>query len=82
MTTVLNGYSAKLTGPALDAVLADTNVAYVTKDAIYSIGNMTTHSVRTSPAPRPRAALRRNHHHPLGTGVDYYGVGETVLCAV
>ena len=80
MTTALNGYSAKLTGPALDAVLADTNVAYVTEDAIYSIGNMTAHSPRAGPASRPRPRVL-SPRHPRGRGVDYYGVGETLLCA-
>jgi hypothetical protein len=78
MTTALNGYNAKLTGEALNAVLADTNVEYVAEDALYFINNVTAHSPRTGSVHRTRALPSRRHHHPGGTGVDYYGLGETL----
>jgi hypothetical protein len=83
MTTALNGYSAKLTGAALDAVLADPNVAYVVEDAIASINYKSTRSPTLTPAP-PLAvvdAFGRRTTTPTngtdGAGVDIYGIGDT-----
>jgi hypothetical protein len=81
----LNGYSAKLTGAALDAVLADPNVAYVVEDAIASINYKSTRSRTTGPAtPSPPIAVvdafgRRTTTTTNGTdglGVDIYGIGK------
>jgi hypothetical protein len=37
MTTALNGYSAKLTGAALEAVLSDPNVDYLSENSVIHI---------------------------------------------
>jgi Peptidase inhibitor I9 len=83
--TALNGYSAKLTGAALDAVLADPNVAYVVEDAIASINYKSARSPTTGPAtPAPPLAVvdafgRRTTTPTNGTdgaGVDIYGIGD------
>jgi len=81
MTTALNGYSAKLTGAALDAVLADPSVDYVTEDSIYSINNVSTGSPTTGPASRARAVVDEvgRRDGPNGQGVDVYILGETLL---
>ena len=79
MTTALNGYCAKLTGAALDAVHSDPNVDHIEEDGIVSIeyepiGTPTTvdpvgpdHIGRSKPTPTD-----------LGKGVDIYVLGETL----
>jgi hypothetical protein len=79
MTTALNGYCAKLTGVALDAVRSDPNVEYVKEESILSMDYEPIRSPTT--APTSRTLLDRFFRHPrnndLGQGVDIYVVGET-----
>ena len=81
MTTALNGYSAKLTGAALDAVLADPSVAYVVEDAIASINYKSARSSTTGLPVAVVDAFGRRTTTPTngtdGMGVDVYGIGET-----
>ena len=86
MTTALNGYSAKLTGAALDTVLADPNVAYVAEDATTSFHDEPSYSPTAGPATRDlpavdafgrRATTPINGTSYLGQGVDIYMLGDT-----
>jgi hypothetical protein len=47
LTTALNGYCAKLTGTALDAVRSDPNVEYVQQDHIFASDDNST--ISTTP---------------------------------
>jgi hypothetical protein len=79
----LNGYSAKLTGAALDAVRSDPNVKYLTEDSIVSIDSTSGPSPTTGPAAR--ALVNRGTRRPsstLGLGVDIYVLGETIAYAI
>ena len=79
MTTALNGYCAKLTGTALDAVRSDPNVDHIEEDGIVSIeyepiGTPTT----VDPAGPDHAGLLYRTPTDLGNGVDVYVLGETL----
>jgi hypothetical protein len=82
MTTALNGYSAKLTGAALDAVVSDPNVKYVAEDSMISIDSTSNHSCTDVPVARAfdDRDIRRDSSSDLGTGVDIYVLGETDSC--
>jgi hypothetical protein len=78
VTTALNGYSAKFTGAALDAVRSDPSVEYVMKDSIVSTDSKSTRSRTTGSAAR--ALVDRGIRRPssaLGLGVEIYVLGET-----
>jgi hypothetical protein len=79
MAIALNGYCAKLTGTALDAVRSDPDVEYMAEDSIISIDEESTLSLTTGPAVRALAgvdpSIRRAEN--LGEGVDIYVIGET-----
>jgi hypothetical protein len=79
MTTALNGYCARLTGAALDAVLSDPDVDHIEEDSILSI--------EYEPIGTPTTAdpVGPDHTGPpcptptdLGNGVDIYVLGETI----
>jgi peptidase inhibitor I9 len=81
----LNGYCAKLTGAALDAVRSDPTVEYMEEDSILLIDEESTRSLTTDPGARAldgvgpsiRRAGNSDDEYSLGKGVDIYVVGET-----
>jgi hypothetical protein len=82
MTTALNGYSAKLTGAALDAVVSDPDVKYLTEDSVISADSTPNSSLTGVPVARDfdDGGIRRESSSDLGVGVDIYVLGETVSC--
>jgi hypothetical protein len=81
MTTALNGYCAKLTGAALDAVRSDPNVDYLSEESFMSIDYETIRSPANGPVgPAGRTLVDRSFIHPTapyGNNVDIYVFGET-----
>ena len=82
MTTALNGYCAKLTGAALDAVHSDPNVDHIEEDGIVSIEY---EPIGTPTTVDPVDPVGPDHRGPpcptptdLGNGVDIYVLGETL----
>jgi hypothetical protein len=53
LTTALNGYAAKLTGVALDAVRSDPNVEFIEQDAMFSSDDDSTISTTGFADPPP-----------------------------
>jgi hypothetical protein len=84
LTTALNGYAAKLTGVALDAVQSDPNVEYIEQDAMFSSDDDSTLST-TGPANPPPGNISQPKpkigHYDHGFRVDIFVLGETCLCA-
>jgi Peptidase inhibitor I9 len=80
MTIALNGYCAKLTGAALDAVRSDPSVEYVEEESILSIDYdyEPFHSPTTGPAGRTLVdrLFPRWTPRDLGAGIDIYVLGE------
>jgi hypothetical protein len=81
MTTALNGYCAKLTGAALDAVLSDPNVDHIEEDGNASVKYET---IGTPTTVDPVGPVGPDHagppcpDHDNGGGVDIYVLGETL----
>lgn len=74
VTSVLNGYSAQLSGAALEHVLADPDVDYVEENGAFTI-NWTAEPVPArEPAPEADPAPRRDTVHQL-----YRRAGEGVV---
>jgi hypothetical protein len=73
--TALNGYSAKLTGAALEAVLSDPNVDFLTEDSVTYINRAPNHS-QTNDTADSVPAKRDNFPNIYGEGVDIYIIGE------
>ncbi|KAJ6605132.1 peptidase S8/S53 domain-containing protein [Mycena sp. CBHHK59/15] len=90
--SVINAYSAKLSGASLDHVLNDPNVAYVEENGLVSINSGPTDGRAVYPDvvadeafPQPRAELKASipamHklHSRAGEGVDIYGLDTGIL---
>jgi hypothetical protein len=79
MAIALNGYCAKLTGTALDAVRSDPDVEYMAEDSIVLIDDESTLSLTNGPAVRALAGVDPSivRTENLGQGVDIYVVGKT-----